>query len=456
MRILIYGLNFYPEPTGIGKYTGEMADWLAGRGHEVRVVTAPPYYPQWRTFPGYSSRWYTTERFRLHSHNGKTLDAQLAQGPDVEVLRCPIWVPENPKGAKRLFHLASFGLSSVPAIMRQAGWSPDIVLLVEPTLFCALQTLLVARWSGAKAWLHIQDFEVDAAFKLGDLSSSWVRESAFAVERRMLAGFDRVSVISNKMVDRLCAKGVNPSRCILFPNWVDTREIYPLAGPSSYRNELGITESTIVALYSGSMGKKQGLDLLVDAARKVTHRPDLRFVFCGEGPGRQISVDIARNLPNVSLLPVQPADRLNDLLNLADIHLLPQLSATADLVMPSKLTGMMASGRAIVATANPGTQLFGALEGMGFVTPPGDVDALVSSLLRIAEEPSLRERLGQEARKHAISHLNRDEILYRFEQSMLSVCGIPSSDAGSGAFATQSGKLAGEESAMAVESIGND
>ena len=456
MRILIYGLNFYPEPTGIGKYTGEMANWLAGRGHEVRVVTAPPYYPQWRTFPGYSSRWYTRERFRLHSDNGKTLDAQLAQGPDVEVLRCPIWVPENPKGAKRLFHLASFGLSSVPAIMRQAGWSPDIVLLVEPTLFCALQTLLVARWSGAKAWLHIQDFEVDAAFKLGDLSSSWVRESAFAVERRMLAGFDRVSVISNKMVDRLCAKGVNPSRCILFPNWVDTREIYPLAGPSPFRNELGITESSVVALYSGSMGKKQGLSLLVEAARKLSHHPGLRFVFCGEGPDRQILVDDSMDLPNVTLLPVQPVGRLNDLLNLADIHLLPQLSDAADLVMPSKLTGMMASGRAIVATANPGTQLFGALEGMGFVTPPGDVDALVSSLLRIAEEPSLRERLGQEARKHAISHLNRDEILYRFEQSMLSVCGIPSSDAGSGAFATQSGKLAGEESAMAVESIGND
>src|SRR5882762_1981638 len=153
------------------------------------------------------------------------------------------------------------------------------------------------------------------------------------------------------------------------------------------------------------MGKKHGLELLVDAARRLSRHPDLRFVFCGEGPSRQMLADKAKNLPNMTLLPVQRADRLNDLLNLADIHLLPQLADAADLVMPSKLTGMMASGRAIIATAHPGTQLFGVLEGRGIVIPPGDVDALVSTLLRLAEGPSLREQLGQEARRYAVSEL---------------------------------------------------
>src|SRR6266446_3670753 len=98
MRILIYGLNFYPEPTGIGKYTGEMAHWLAGRGHEVRVVTAPPFYPQWRVSPAYRAWKYSRERFRPHNGNGKSSGAQQAHGPDVEIFRCPIWVPENPNG----------------------------------------------------------------------------------------------------------------------------------------------------------------------------------------------------------------------------------------------------------------------------------------------------------------------------------------------------------------------
>jgi len=456
MRILIYGIHFHPEPIGIGKYTGEMADWLAGRGHEVRVVTAPPFYPHWRAFPGHCVWKYSRERFQLQNGNGTKCDSQQVRGPDVEIFRCPTWVPHSPNGTKRLFHLASFGLSSVPSIVRQVGWSPDIVLLIEPTLFCALQTLLVARWSGAKAWLHIQDFEVDAAFGLGYFSSSRVRNLAFALERRLLSLFDRVSAISDRMVDRLSAKGVDPSRSALFPNWVDTNEIIPLSEPSLFRKELGISESTVVALYSGSMGKKQGLDLLVEAARKLSRCSDLRFVFCGEGPCRQTLVDNAKDLPNVSLLQVQPVARLNDLLNLADIHLLPQLSDAADLVMPSKLTGMMASGRAIVATAHPGTQLFGALEGRGIVTPPGDVDALVSSLLRLAEEPCLREQLGQEARRYAVSQLNRDEILHCFERSILNACGISSSDAGIGAFERRKGKLAIEESAVAVGNTGDD
>jgi len=441
MRILIYGINFHPEPTGTGKYTGDMAHWLAGRGHDVRVVTAPPSYPHWRVLPEYSAWKYSRECFHLQNGNEKTSGVRHGQAPTIEIFRCPIWVPENPNGAKRLLHLASFGLSSVPPLIRQVDWPPDVVLVVEPTFFCALQALLVARWSGAKAWLHIQDFEVDAAFELGDLSSSRLRDWALTMERRILSLFDRVSTISNRMVDRLHSKGVDPDRCILFPNWVDTDEIYPLAEPSLFRRELGITDSTVVALYAGSMGKKHGLDLLVDAAIRLSSCPNLRFVFCGKGPEEQNFVDRVKGLANVSLLPVQPAERLNDLLNLADIHLLPQLSDAADLLMPSKLTGMMASGRAIVATAYPGTELFSVLEGRGIVTPPRDVDAFVSALLRLVEKSSVRDQLGQEARKYAVSNLNRDEILRRFEGSVLNTCGIFSFDEGVVPCATQREKL---------------
>jgi colanic acid biosynthesis glycosyl transferase WcaI len=135
---------------------------------------------------------------------------------------------------------------------------------------------------------------------------------------------------------------------------------------------------------------------------------------------------------------------------------LPQLADAADLLMPSKLTGMMASGRAIVATAHPGTQLFAALAARGFVTPPGDVDAFVSRLLQLAEEPSLRDQLGQEARRYAVSHLHRDEILRQFERSMLNLCGRPSPDAGTRPLAANRGKFVVEESAMPAGSIGED
>lgn len=407
MRILTYSINFSPELTGIGKYTGEMAKWLASRGHEVRVVTAPPHYPQWRVFPGYSSWRYRRETI-----------AKYGEG-SLEVLRCPVWVPDSPRAWKRILHLASFSVSSLPVLAKQLFWRPEVVLLIAPPFFCSPQTLCLARLSGALAWLHVQDFEVDAAFQLKDFSGSGLRRAVHFLEGRLMRNFDRASAISDRMVQRLSEKGVDRARTMVFPNWVDGETIRPLGTPNVLRSELGIPDSTIVALYSGSIGKKQGLDLLFHACQRLTTRTDIRFVFCVEGPGRDRFVHLAEQSPNVTVLPLQSTERLNELLNLADIHLLPQLADAADLVMPSKLTGMMASGRAVLATAHQGTQLAAVLEGRGLITPPGDVDAMVASLVQLAEDANLRRRLGSEAREYALLHMDRDSILTKFELSIL-------------------------------------
>ena len=422
MRILIHGINFSPEEAGVGKYTGEMAGWLAAAGHEVRVVTAPPHFPQWRVPREYRAWKYSREELPAWDGFACIPGVPLPFPAKMEIFRCPIWVPRAPNGMKRLLHLASFGLSSWPAMLWQIPWRPDMVLLVEPTLFCSLQALAAARFSGAKTWLHVQDFEVDAAFELGDLSSSRAKGWAHTLERWLVHRFDRVSAISGRMVEGLMRKGADPSRCLLFPNWVDTRVVRPLPGPSPLRRELGIADHSVVALYSGSMGKKQGLDLLVDVARRLAQWPDLRFVFCGEGSYRRTFVEMAKDLPNVSLLPFQPIERLNDLLNLADIHLLPQRADAADLVMPSKLTGMLASGRPVVATAHPGTQLATAVQGCGLVVPPGDPDVFAFAILQLAGDKNLRLRLGHEAREYAVIHLDSAVILSRFERALLAVC----------------------------------
>jgi colanic acid biosynthesis glycosyl transferase WcaI len=446
MRILIHSLNFSPEPTGVGKYTGEMAQWLAGQGHDVRVVTAPPHYPQYRIFDGYSS-W----RFSREKH------ASASDLPGIlEVFRCPVWVPREPRGWKRILHLMSFSLCSWAVMLRQLLWKPDVVLLIGPTIFCSPGALSVARLSGATAWFHVQDFEVDAAFYLTDFSSPQLRRWVLAIERLVLSRFDRVSAISERMVERLSAKGVDSARSVLFPNWVDTAIIYPMPVSSPLRQELQIPPQAIVALYSGSMGKKQGLELLIEASHRLASRTDIRFVFCGDGSYRETFVRMTENFRNVIVLPLQPAERLNHLLNLADVHLLPQLADAADLVMPSKLTGMMASGRAVLATAAPGTQLFRAVQGRGMVTPPGDVDAFVAALVQLAEDRRLRNRMGEEARKYATTCLNRDEVLHRFEVSLLGSRGFSPSDTQTAAVVVDNENRAVEVIAMTPGKAGDD
>lgn len=404
MRILLLGLNYAPELTGIGKYSGEMMEWLAARGHEVRVVTAPPYYPAWKVRDDY--RWWA------YRHE--------VSAAGVKILRCPLWVPKNPRGFSRLLHLASFGISSMPAMMGMSAWGPDVVITVEPTFFNAPVALMTAALAGAASWLHIQDFEVDAAFDLGLLPKhGTIHNLALALERVVLRRFRHISSISPKMVQRLAAKGVERGKAVLLPNWVDTQAVRPITGPNRYREELRVRDDQVILLYSGNMGMKQGLEILPEVARTLEHREDLRFVFCGEGAFRPRIEEMTRGMRNVVLLPLQPLEQLNELLNAADIHLLPQREDAADLVMPSKLTGMLASGRPAIATAAPGTQVAEAVEGHGITVAPGHAGELRQAIEFLAGDPGLRSRMGAAAREYAVRHLGRDGVLGRFEAEMM-------------------------------------
>ena len=404
-RILIYGINFPPEQIGVGKYTGEMAAWLSGRGDELRVVTAPPYYPEWRVRDG-----YTGSGFRVEQWQG------------LKVWRCPIWVPGSPTGLKRILHLLSFALSSAPVMVRQVFWRPDFVWVVVPSLMCAPVAWLTARLSGARVWLHVQDLEVDAAFELGILRRAWVRALALRVERWLLRRFDRISTISARMAETLIGKGVPAARVGVMENWVNLDTIAPMKGPIALRSELGLAAETCVVLYSGNMAEKQGLEIVVEAARLLHERDQITFILSGEGPARANLVQLAAGLPNIRFLALQPAERLNELLNLADIHLLPQRAEVADLVMPSKLTNMFASGRPVVATAAPGTQVDEAVRRCGIVVRPGDVNAFAAAIELLAESPSRRSELGRRARDYAESNWGRDEILARFENELFALC----------------------------------
>lgn len=409
MKILLYGINFAPEPTGIGKYSGEMAAWLATAGNEVRVIAAPPYYPAWQIGEGYSGWRGAVERW---------------QG--VRVWRAPLWVPARPSGLKRIVHLLSFALTSLPALACQLAWKPDVIMVVAPALSCAPAGWLAARLCGAKAWLHIQDFEVDAAFQMGLLKGRLAEKVVGACERWLLRRFDRVSTISGRMMELLRAKRVAPERSVLFRNWVDVSAIVPMHRASAYRAELGIPEGAVVALYSGSMAGKQGLDLLPAAARALRERmPNLYFVLCGDGVFKPSIERDCAGLENVRLLPLQPSARLGELLGMADIHLLPQHAQAADLVMPSKLTGMLSSGRPVITTAHPGTELAAVVAGCGVVVPPNDLPAFCDALEHLAKSADTRAELGAAARCYAETHLARDRVLVDFELALKRCIGQP-------------------------------
>lgn len=409
MKILIYGINFAPEPVGAGRYSSELAAWLAASGHDVRVITALPYYPQWKIAPEYPAWKYTSETWK-----------------GVKIWRAPLWVPSKPSGTKRVLHLLSFAALSTPLLLRQLIWRPHVVWMVAPAFACAPAAWLTARSVGAKAWLHVQDYEIDVAYEMGMLRGKWSRRFVSALERWLFRRFDRVSSISNAMVTRAVDnKGVPQEKALTLPNWVNVNTIKPLEGESRYRKELAIPQHAVVALYSGSMGPKHGVSLLARAALQLRDsHPNLYFVFCGEGADKARLAQLCGSHPNIRLLPLQPYERLPELLGMADMHLLPQKPGAADLVMPSKLTGMLSSGRPIVATALPGSELACVVKSCGEVVPPENDTAFALAIDHLASDWRRRRELGCRARAYAEAHLASDTVLSRFEHELERISGF--------------------------------
>jgi colanic acid biosynthesis glycosyl transferase WcaI len=393
MRILIYSANFAPEPTGIGKYSGDMAWWLVDHGHEVRVVCAPPYYPTWQVDKKYRWPLYRREQWR-----------------GVDVWRTPLWVPKSPRGLTRILHLLSFAITSFPVMLWQIAWRPDVVLTVAPAFMCAPAGLLTAWLSRAKRWLHVQDFEVDVAFRMELLKGRLLQRIALRMERSLLRRFDTVSTISRRMMERLRAKGVIVGKTRYLPNWVELSRIKPPKN-GSYRVQLGIPKDAIVVLFSGTLSGKQGLMVIPEAAKLLRSRRDIVFVVCGDGVIKPELETAAAGLPNVRFMPLQPSGRVSDLLAVADIHLLPQSPDAADLVLPSKLSGMLASARPVIATCRAGTEISEIVSQCGLVVAPENGAELAEAIIALADDPETRVLLGRRGRTFAEDHFERDTVL---------------------------------------------
>ena len=404
MKILIYGVNYFPEPVGIGKYTSEMAEMLNSLGHDVSIIASSPYFPEWVA----KNNFYRTEFIK-----------------GVKVQRCPIWVPKNPSGFTRILHLLSFSITSFPfLILRVFVNKPEIIICIAPSIFCAPGALLFSKLCGnkTKSWLHIQDLEINAAFNLGLIKGRKLKKIAELFERTVFLGFDKISAISKAMLNKVLIKGISKNKTTLLSNWADLEKIdfIPLdyRGENIYRKDLQIEEKYIILMYSGSMNQKQDFHILIETIKKLSDEKNIFWVLAGEGPSKKFLIQETRDISNVLVLPLQPVEKMNFWLNFADIHLLPQKITVDDLVLPSKLLGILASGRPVISISAEESELASItnIAGININTP--DVNEFVKAIKILASNKELRLKLGNKARQIAVSRFYKKMIFDNFEKEM--------------------------------------
>lgn len=404
MRIAIYGINYAPELTGIGKYTGEMASWLASQGHDVHVITAMPYYPEWQVHKKYKRRWWFTEKI-----------------DGVTVYRCPLYVPKKITPAKRIIHEFSFLLSVLPVwLISFFRKKYDLMICVTPPFHLGILPLIYSKIRGVALISHVQDLQVDAAKNLVMIKNSRLLNLMFGAERFILKRSTAVSTISQGMLRKIKDKNVKGSQTILFPNWVDANFIRPLPKEQSLRKEFGIPDEDKVILYAGNLGEKQGLNIIIDVAGRFLDRKDVHFLIVGSGGNKQMLERQAaeKNLNNIKFFPLADYEKLPALLAVADLHLVLQKKSASDLVMPSKLTGILAAGGCAVVTADPDTTLYEVIDrnNMGILVKPECPESLMAELTK-ALATDLNE-LKSNAREFAIRHLSKHLVMQKFEEEM--------------------------------------
>jgi colanic acid biosynthesis glycosyl transferase WcaI len=400
-KVLIYGMNFSPELAGVGRYTGEIAQHFADQGMDVTVVTAQPHYPGWKVQTGYRNRYSSGTEGAMR------------------VRRVPLILKQPMRGIWRLVAPLSFALSSAPIVVWEIlRRRPQTVICIEPTLFASPAAQGAAKLVGAATALHVQDLEVDAAFAVGHLASQpWLKTLASRFETMVLRRFHRVVTISDRMAEGLAEKGIEPHRLSVVRNWVDLDHIFPMRGKSPYRAEFGFCDDDFIVLYSGNIGAKQGLDVLLQAAGQLQERTNLHVVIAGEGPLKAELQERYKHLQRLHFLPFQPYERLNAFLNLANLHALTQEKGAADLVLPSKLGGMLASGKPVVITAEAGTELATFAADAATIVPPGNASALAEAIAEAMEQ----KRPGKTAvQLDRVKALSRKEGLSRLTESLLS------------------------------------
>ena len=397
MNITIISNHYSPEDSGIGLYSTGMAEFLAKK-HNVKVIAAMPYYPQWEIYPEYKEK----SKFCREIIN------------NVEVFRFKQYTPKNPSFLKRIYQMCHFFIGSIVNVFKIK--KNDVVIVVMPFTISILLGRMVKFFRGGKLLVHIQDFEFDAAFETGlSKKSGLLTKLVFYVERFLLNQADSISTISYGMLKKLETK--TSSATSYFPNWIDYSKINPgVSKPSLIFDPLKFN-----ILYSGNIGAKQDWDFFIDFVSTCQEIEQVHIYLIGEGAKRKEVVESLRDFKNCTYYPPVRYEELNDLLCNADLHLLFQKDTVVDTVMPSKILGMMASAKPSIVTGHKDSEVkfnFEISKGGFYFYDKGKMEQIIGVLKELIQNPSQSEIIGNAARKFIIEKYCMESVLEQFQEDI--------------------------------------
>lgn len=400
MKILVWGINYAPEVSGIAPFNAALCEYLVGRGHSVTMLTTFPYYPQWRRRP---------------EDSGKLTETEVING--VTVARVWHYVPKKLSSLKRIIHEATFLVLSFLKVLQMEKF--DVAVVMSPPLGLGFFAWLFSKLKRTPFVFHVQDLQPDAAMSLGMLKPSNFTKLLYKLEALAYAKAARVSGICRGMLNAYEKKGVPSEKIIFFPNGVAIPAASYFPAPGAFRAKQKIGPEICIATYSGNLGAKQGLDILLDVAEKLIDEP-IKIVICGDGARRAtMEQEVAdRRLKNLLMLPLQDEMGYREMMVDTSIALITQIAGTGQFFFPSKLLSAMVFRRPVLAVADHDSELSHAVKesACGRVVEPGDVDGLAKALKEM-RSPEKQLAMGQNGKKW-VAQFSFDVVHAHFENEL--------------------------------------
>ena len=393
LKTLLISPFFYPDEIGIALYNKLTLEYLLKKKHDVSIITAVPYYPEWKIKQPY-------DKAKLFSRE-KYLAAT--------VFRVKHFVPKKPTALKRVLQLLHFKFLSLRYVF---SVPKDCKFIVVSPFTCGIITALVIKlFRGGKIWCHVQDFEFDAAAATFTLKR--FIKPLYKIESFLFNRCDKISTISNAMFEKLKHKTNTPA--ILFPNFINVESFKNTKDePHPYYLETGRPQ----LLYSGNLGEKQDWGFFQSFCQEV--KDDIDITVVGNGAMGDNLKEKLKGLSNIRFFNLVPYSELPQLLCSFDGHILFQKKEVIDSVMPSKLIAMMLSGKPSFLYGNPLSESKLVVEESrgGIFYSGNSVKELSEMAIDLLADDKKRESMGNAAKRYAQLHFSDKNILRDFEYNL--------------------------------------
>ena len=403
MHLLLIALNYYPDMLGNAPLMTGLCEDLVKRGHRVSVVCSFPHHETGRI----------EERYRGHF-------IQREQRNGVEILRMYLYPPKDSTLAKMASY-ASFTISALVGALSIRD--VDVILTPSPPITLGFLDGVLKTMRGVPFVYNLQDLFPEAAIQLGVLTNRYVIRFFKTIERYVISRADCLAVISEGFRNYLARQGVPDRKITVIPNYADTELIVPEdPATNKYRHELNL-QGRFIVQFSGRMGHSQDFDTVIRVMKILSDLPNLHFMMVGDGHVRTNLERSCHGLHNITFLPVQLREDLSALLSAADIGLSPLRKGLSSTSVPSKIFGIMAAARPVVACADKGsdTEEIICTAGGGLVVEPGDAAALAWAIRRLYMNRELALSMGNRGRDYVVRYHNRESIVNQYENLLMNI-----------------------------------